>query len=634
MALSVADSRTILSTEDGTSGNWDEATTSDYVTADDGGREGTGFVGYDVDIETNHNFDTGTTIPLDMSGNHHGRWMRITNAGSVDSKANGGIRLCLRDGSGNESYWYVGGSDTYSGGWAYFVVNLDSTPNANNGSDAVVTDAVDFGVGFKMLAKSLDDNCQMDLAHYGTGGLVVTGTPDTGTYGTDKAMQELFDVINAGNYGLLDKQAGIFVGKGPIQFNDDSSGTCTFEDAGSTLAWADFPVSATFYKFTLGSSSGVTTIRFGTVVGSGDGRQGVNGGSIFDAGSAGWSIDFDTNLTGNASNDVKIYGIGLNGATTGLKFNDSVKTSIISVSIVSCGEVDLGTTNDGAEMLNFAIIDPLGATNNYGLVFNQTPSAGTLSHNVKQGSFITSGSPTTQYMLRFPYAGDYSITLTDFVFYGDYSSGTLWHGLNSGSNADLTINNDGSTNAVQSEFSNTAGGTVTVVAGAVTITVNATDTAGDDIENANVLLKASDGTGPFPYQETVTITRSGTTATVAHTGHGMANNDKVDFKGITDKTEDNNVKQITVINVNSYSFTTTDSGSTSYTGTIKATFVALQGLTNVSGIISTSRTYSSNQPVSGWARKSSASPYYKQAGMSGIIDSSTGYSAAPQLVSD
>jgi hypothetical protein len=494
MALTVADTRTIFTTND-TVGGWDEGTTSVYTdAAEDGIKEGIGFVGYDVDIETLHNFEVGITIPVDMTGYHYGGWLRVTNPLSLDTKALGGMRLALRDSVGNESYWYVGGSDNYAGGWVYFVCDLSSTPDANNGTIADVTDALDLGVGFKCLAKTLNDNCQMDLMHYGTDGLIVTGTPDTGTYGTDKAMEELYDIVNSNNYGLIDKQSGVFVLKGPIQFNDDATGTCTFEDSGSTLVYADLPVSTSFYKLSLGSSTGISTIRFGTVVGSGDNRQGVNGGSIFDSGISGWSIDFSTNLSANASNDIKMYGIGFNSATAGLLFDDLSKTSLISVSIVNCGEVDLGTTNNGAELLNFALIDPKGATNNYGLVFNQTPSVGVLTHNVKQGSFITSGDPTTQYMMRFPYTGDYSIALTDIVFYGDYSSGTLWHGLNSGTNADITITISGGSNPDQTEFSNTATGTVTVSASApVAITVLDNDTGLAIANTAHVMiLKDSD----------------------------------------------------------------------------------------------------------------------------------------------
>lgn len=460
MALSVTNGMTVYATQDGNASDWDEATSSDYT---EGMREGTGYVGYDVDIETNYNFNTVTAPPADMTGYHVGVWLRISNAADVDTKINGGIQIAIRDiTNAYESYFYVGGSDTYSGGWAYFVVDVGRTPDANNGTNADITDIDDLGVGFKMLAKSLDDNCHIDLMHYGTSGLVVTGTPDTGTYGTDNAMQELYDIVNAANHGLLDKQAGVFVGKGPIQFNDNATAVCTFNDAGSTFVWSDLPVSSSFYKFSLGSSSGITALRFGTVVGSGDNRQGVNGGSILTAGQT-WNMDFATNLSGNASNTIKLYGAIITNAQEELSFDDNGKTSIISTSFVTSGEIDPGTTNGGAEILNSSIVDPTGPTNNYGLTFPQTPISGALTHNVKNISFITSGAPVTQYMLNFPYAGDYSISLAGFKFFGDYSSGTLWHGINSGLNADITINASGGSDPVQAEFSNTASGTVTVV---------------------------------------------------------------------------------------------------------------------------------------------------------------------------
>jgi len=475
MALTVANGMTVYATQDGNAADWDEGTTSDYT---EGQREGTGYVGYDVDIETLYNFNTVAAPPADMTGYHIGVWLRISNAGDVDTKANGGIQIAIRDiTNGYESYFYVGGSDTYSGGWAYFVVDVGRTPDANNGTNADITDVDDLGVGFKMLTKTLDDNCHIDLMHYGTSGLVVTGTPDTGTYGTDNATQELYDLVDAANHGLLDKQAGVFVGKGPIQFNDDATAACTFNDAGSTFVWADLPVSSSWYKFSLGSSSGITALRLGTVVGSGDDRQGVNGGSILTAGQA-WNIDFATNLGGNASNAIKLYGLTITDAQEELSFDDNGKTSIVSASFVTSGEIDLGTTNGGAELLNSSIIDPTGPTNNYGLNFPQTPSAGVLTHNAKNLNFITSGAPTTQYMLDFPYTGDYSVDLVGFKFFGDYSSGTIWHGINSGTNADITINASGGSDPVQAEFSNTASGTVSVVN-----TINVTfDKMKDDTE--------------------------------------------------------------------------------------------------------------------------------------------------------
>ena len=182
----------------------------------------------------------------------------------------------------------------------------------------------------------------------------------------------------------------------------------------------------------------------------------------------------------------------------------------------------------------------------------------------------------------------------------------------------------------------TAGATVNVIVGAVTVQATAVLKAGTAVENALVYLRASDGTGPFPFEETVTsITRATTTATVTHTAHGMASNDKIVLQGITDKTEDNfTVKQITVTGANTYTYTTTDSGSTSYTGTIKSTFVALNGLTNASGIISLSRVYATDQPVTGWARKSTSSPLLQEGVLVGVVDSADGFNGTAVMLSD
>jgi hypothetical protein len=117
----------------------------------------------------------------------------------------------------------------------------------------------------------------------------------------------------------------------------------------------------------------------------------------------------------------------------------------------------------------------------------------------------------------------------------------------------------------------------------------------------------------------------------------MATNDTVLIAGITDKTEDNGVHTITKISDNSYSYTTTDSGSTSYTGTIKSTFVFLKGIANSgtdSNEISMQRTIPSTQPVTGWARKSTSAPYYKQGAINGNVLSTGDTTFSPVLIAD
>jgi hypothetical protein len=179
----------------------------------------------------------------------------------------------------------------------------------------------------------------------------------------------------------------------------------------------------------------------------------------------------------------------------------------------------------------------------------------------------------------------------------------------------------------------TAGASVSIVSDPVTVKVTVTNASGTLIDGARVFLKASSGTGPFPYQDSITISNSGTTATVTHTSHGMDTNDKVLIFG-AGYDANNGIHQITKISDNSYSYTMSSSpGDGSVSGTITCTFVALSG-TTVSGVLSTSRVYSTDQPVTGWARKSSANPYYKTGPLSGAVDSSDGYSNTAVLIVD
>ena len=210
---------------------------------------------------------------------------------------------------------------------------------------------------------------------------------------------------------------------------------------------------------------------------------------------------------------------------------------------------------------------------------------------------------------------------------GSTGNETIYVNVGSGS---LTINviSGASTPTIR-----TAGATVTVVAGAVTVSVTVKASDGTNIQNANVFLRASDATGPFPYKESVTITNSGTVATVSHTGHGLSTNDKVDIKGANEN-EYNGVKQITVTGVDAYTYTTAGSPSSPATGTILSTFVALEGLSSALGVVSTSRTYSTDQPVKGWARKSTASPYYKQTAINDTVTSAAGFTTTIGLILD
>jgi hypothetical protein len=94
------------------------------------------------------------------------------------------------------------------------------------------------------------------------------------------------------------------------------------------------------------------------------------------------------------------------------------------------------------------------------------------------------------------------------------------------------------------------------------------------------------------------------------------------------------VFSITVTGTNSYTYTMGSSPGSNPTGTITSTFVILNGTTNVSGEISMSRVFASNQPCVGRIRKSSSAPFYKQASLNGTVSSSAGAVLTGVMISD
>jgi hypothetical protein len=224
-----------------------------------------------------------------------------------------------------------------------------------------------------------------------------------------------------------------------------------------------------------------------------------------------------------------------------------------------------------------------------------------------------------------------TIDFNDINFNGYGADGSVDAALYNNSGKAITINvNGGTTPTVR----NGTGASTTIVAGAVTVALVVRDaTTGDPIQNARIFVQASNGTGPFPYNESVSITRSGSTATVTHTAHGLQTNDKVVIRGANEQ-EYNGIKQITVTGVNNYTYTVSGAPATPATGTILSTFVALEGLTDVNGNLSTSRVYPSAQPIRGNVRKSTSPPLYKSGGVIGNISNVTGFSTTIQLIPD
>ena len=178
----------------------------------------------------------------------------------------------------------------------------------------------------------------------------------------------------------------------------------------------------------------------------------------------------------------------------------------------------------------------------------------------------------------------------------------------------------------------TAGATVNVV-NSVTVKVTAKDAAdSSSITGARVYLEADTG-GPLPAADVVTITRSGSTATVSHTTHGLSTGDLVKIRG-ADQSEYNQKATITVTGASSYTYTVSGTPATPATGTITSTAVILDDVTDGSGVVQdTGFAFASNQPVTGRIRKNTSSPRFKTSPVSGTI-TTAGFDSTTFLVGD
>jgi len=243
-----------------------------------------------------------------------------------------------------------------------------------------------------------------------------------------------------------------------------------------------------------------------------------------------------------------------------------------------------------------------------------------LSNNPSLVSGCTFVSDGTGHAIEITASGSYTFDNNEFSGYAGSDGSTGNEAIYNNSGGAVTLNVSGGIGVYS--VRNSAGSTTTIIQGAVTLTVTVLDSANTPVENARVLVRAVAG-GLLPANASVSITRSGSTATVTHTAHGLSTGDKVLILGAA-QIEYNNVHSITVTDPNTYTYTVSGSPATPATGTPTSTFIAISGLTNVSGQISATRVYADDQPISGRVRKSTGSPLYKARVFPGTVLSDSG----------
>lgn len=552
-----------------------------------------------------YNNGAGFTIPTDGAVL---TWAYFWGPALLNTTANGGIRTMI--GSGTAAFYWVthGGSDTWTyGGWLCLAMADPSVITVNTVGSPTGTRQY-AGWGYNALSSPARGNPYgVDAIRYGRCTIQVTAG-DATEYGR-------FDVI--------------------AEFNDKNS----------TAARTGFTLTNSGYH------------RLGIF-------QAIDGGYLWQGrlllGTSGTAVDFrDSNRSitinntkhvtanfnlievQNATSRVDWTGISISKVGTVSK-GRFLATDNADINFASCTFTDMDTFvfQSNSTVLNTVFRRcgqvTVGGGTFTNCTFDQSTAAtAALASSPANAALITNSSFTsdgTGYGIEVTgTAANFTLTNVDFSGYASSNGSTgneaVFVNIATGA-LNLTIDG-GTVPSVR-----TAGCTVTVISGAVNVNVRVTSVTGTGVSGARVFLKAANATGPLPYDVTVTISNSGSTATVTHTSHGMASNDKVVISGASLQAN-NGIFTITVTNTNTYTYTMGSSPGSSPTGTIKATYVLLDDVTDVNGDAPTvSRVFSADQPVTGWARKSSSAPYYKTGPIVGTVDSGTGASLSAVLIAD
>lgn len=550
-------------------------------------------------------FNNGAGITM-TAGDHTFIWSFAATPGVTDLYNVRGSVVCIGSSATAFVKYTIDGLDTYgASGRVGKCTTIDQTIiTANTGSIPYRTlvgspsGALQyFGAGLNTTATVKSANLGLDAQRYGTGAYITAG--EIANPATFNGFSIQNDAV-ANRWGILGFIGGSYELQGRFVIGQNNSKTATlayFEDSDVNIvlvdtvhAASDFTQIIIDHASTILNWNNIGITALGTI---NPGRFIVN------------SANPAVSIIGGTWTNIGITILRSNSTINGLTWRNTDQITQNTAIITDC-IFDVG---------NIATTVPI-------LVVNDITK-------ITSCSFASSGAG---YAIEgFATAGDYTLTSLDFSGYAT-DAGTAGnraiHVTATTGTVNLTVAG-GTTPSIHSD-----GATVNVIANAVPLTITVLDDEDSSaIEGAAVTISVSDGTGDYPFEESVTITQTGGTATVTHTAHGLSTNQKVIIDGANENNY-NRIKTITVTGINAYTYPI-DSGTTSpATGTIISTAVIIDGITNVSGVISDTRVYSVNQPVTGLVQRGTKQPIYKARNYVATIDKDTGTSSPVLLTKD
>jgi len=291
-------------------------------------------------------------ISSDLSNQRVYVWLAAFN--SVDTKANGGFRIVLGDGTNRRSY-YVGGSEDFGfqvGQWSCFVLdtaNLPANYNQLAGSAAPSLTAItEIGGGIRTTTKALGpvDNVYIDIVRHGTG-LIVYG----GSLADPITLSELAadDASTASGkaYGIIrEMQSGVFGVQGDIIWGDNAGTNALYwKDQDAVVVVEDHvhgtgTPTAINIDVVANATHADQHVELGVAIGTGDAQSGSNGVQFRNASTVqSVSMDFsDADL-----HELELYGCSLLLVSGGITFSDDATLGIAhrvsGTTFDDCGQI-------------------------------------------------------------------------------------------------------------------------------------------------------------------------------------------------------------------------------------------------------------------------------------------------------
>lgn len=610
MATYGTDLVVIATGSDGESGTWGEFV--GWASGGTPGAETENFIqGTQSQSQTFGNPTTGKSIAFDAGSDVSGSipsgdvvlgWVFMGAPTNMYSYASGGHRFGIGASLTNFDMWYISGDDRAPnpyGGWWNIAVDPRATTDATGGTGSagawrhfgsLIGDST-LGIRVKI---SKGNPHAVDGLRMGRGEIYCTGTGATFTL-----MAAQNDLV-ANRWGLLQDTGGdSFLWKGLMSIGQSGT-SATFTASNQNIKIDDAAKTyLAFNKIEIRHAS--TSCTWNNISFSAAGTLSPGQFEMVE------NATFTMN--GGAFNNMDSFVFLSNGTLTGVSWN-------------GCGQI----THGGATFANCNFSGYEGTADTSQLIYNETADP----DGELDGCKFTMGTALT-HAIEFGLSSPTTIGLTDVVFSGYSTSNNVNNSAihikrTSGT---VTINVSGGSGTI----SYRTDGAAVVIVNAVTVTVTAIDAnALTPIEGASLVLEAASG-GTLPAKKATTIATLGTTATATCTAHGLATGDTVIIRGANEP-ELKGTFVVTVTGVNTFTYTIASIGGSPGTGTITTSAQILAGITNASGVVTTSGfPFSTDQPVVGVVRKGTTSPVYKFANVSGTI-TSTGFTTNAPMVGD